>query len=415
MNKKLLGLIAGGGCLVLVLFLAGILALFWFLVPQGFSAIQATEEATPTARAVRTVRAIPIPTLTPAPKVEEQAPTANEGTSQQNPSAMSEMVTALYQQVNPGVVRIRVTMKRDGQIVGQGAGSGFVLDKAGHIITNNHVVGQADEVIVVFYNGIEAEAQIVGLDKDSDLAIIQVDDLPTEVSPVPLGDSDQVKVGEWVVAIGNPFGLGSSITLGIVSALGRTIPSGVTPFSIPQAIQTDAAINPGNSGGPLLNMRGQVIGVNAQIASGSGANAGVGFAIPVNVVRHVAPGLIRDGEFDWPWLGVRGTSVNLIIMEANDLETQQGAYIVDVVSGGPADEAHMRGTSGTKEIDGMKVPVGGDVVIEVDGQPIENFSDLLIAVAFGRPGDQVALTVLRDGQRRQINVELAARPSDIPE
>jgi S1-C subfamily serine protease len=324
----------------------------------------------------------------------------------------SSDLSVLYGQVNPGVVKINVLATRAGR-TGTGSGSGFILDGDGHIVTNNHVVAQADRLIVTFYDGFQAEAEIVGLDEDSDLAVIRVDELPSNASPLPLGSSDDVETGQWVVAVGSPFGLGSTITLGIVSAVGRTIPSGVTPFSIPQAIQTDAAINPGNSGGPLLTLGGEVIGVNAQIASQSGTSSGVGFAIPSDVVRRVVPTLIEQGEYIWPWLGVRGTSVNLILVRANDLDSQQGAYLVDVVNGGPADQAGLQGSSGTQSIDDQDVPVGGDVVVAIEGEQVRNFNDLLISVAFRQVGDQVELTVLRDGQQRQFTVELQARPSEL--
>jgi 2-alkenal reductase len=280
-------------------------------------------------------------------------------------------------------------------------------------VTNNHVVANAERVTVIFYNSFEAEAEIVGTDDDSDLAVIRVAELPPTVRPLPLGDSDRVDVGQWVVAIGNPFGLGSSMTLGIVSAVGRSIPSMATPFAIPQAIQTDAAINPGNSGGPLLNLQGEVVGVNAQIAaSGTPANAGVGFAIPANVVRRVAPVLIERGAYQWPWLGVNGTSVDIILMEANDLETQQGAYIDGVVPDGPADDAGLEGSTGTATVSGLEVPVGGDVIVEVDGDPVIDWGDLLEEVAFRNPGDTITLTVIRDGEPQEITVELEARPAD---
>ena len=328
------------------------------------------------------------------------------------PGFSPDLLVNLYKQLNPGVVSIQVHIER-GPISGSAAGSGVILDNAGHIVTNNHVVAGATQVTVIFYNAIEAEARIVGTDDDSDLAVIQVDRLPEGAHPLPLGDSDQVQVGEWVVAIGNPFGLSGSMTVGIVSAVGRMIPS-ETPFTIPQAIQTDAAINPGNSGGPLLNLRGEVIGVNAQIATGgSPASAGVGFAIPSNVVRLVVPALIERGAYDWPWLGIQGTSVNLFIMRANRLETQQGAYIESVIQGSPADRAGLRGSTGSRVVSGLEVPVGGDVIIEADGRPIRDFSDLLGAVAFKRPGDPLTLTILRAGQRQQVTVTLAPRPQSL--
>jgi 2-alkenal reductase len=312
--------------------------------------------------------------------------------------------------VNPGVVNIRVLVQR-GQLSGTGAGSGFVVDEEGHIVTNNHVVAQASRVTAVFYDGTEAPAEIVGTDDDSDLAVLRVDSLPSGVHPLDLGDDSMVDVGDWVVAIGNPFQLGGSMTLGIVSAVGRTIPSGATPFSIPQAIQTDAAINPGNSGGPLLDLDGRVIGVNAQIATGGvQANAGVGFAIPVDVVKRVLPALIEAGSYDWPWLGVDGTDVNLLIQEANGLDTQFGAYIAAVRADSPAAQAGLRGTTGTEQIGEVQVPVGGDVVVAANGERIADFSDLLGRVAAARPGDTMQLTVLRDGERQQLQVELGARP-----
>lgn len=316
----------------------------------------------------------------------------------------------LYDRVGPGVVSIQVFTQRDG-MVGQGAGSGFILDNEGHIITNNHVVADAALVSVIFYNGIEARAEIIGTDVDSDLAVLKVEGLIDEVHPLPLGNSDNIDVGEWVIAIGNPFGNQNSLSIGIVSALGRTIPTGATPFSIPQSIQTDAAINPGNSGGPLINLDGEVIGVNVQIAtSGERANSGVGFAIPVNILRKVAPALIEQGAYVWPWLGIEGTAVTLAITQANELERQRGAYINGVVDGGPADSAGLLGTSGTREIEGILTPIGGDVVVEADGLPINFFSDLLVSVAFKNPGETIDLVIIRDGERVEITVELQARP-----
>jgi 2-alkenal reductase len=253
---------------------------------------------------------------------------------------------------------------------------------------------------------LQAEAEILGVDDDSDLAVIKVEQMPEDAHPLPLGDSDIVQVGDWAIAIGNPFGLGGSMTLGIISALGRTIPSGVAQFSIPQAIQTDAAINPGNSGGPLLNLDGEVIGVNAQIRTGgANANTGVGFAIPANVVRHVVPSLIANGAFQWPYLGIGGADLNLLIARANNLDIQQGAYITSVEADGPAGEAGLRGAPSLDQ-----PMTGGDIVTEVDGQPIATFDDLLNYIAFKNPGDQITLTVLRDGQPQQITVTLGARP-----
>jgi 2-alkenal reductase len=253
-------------------------------------------------------------------------------------------------------------------------------------------------------------AEVVGIDDDSDLAVLKVD-LPADaLTFLPLADSDAVLPGQEVIAIGNPFGRQSSMTYGIVSAVGRTI-LGLTPFSIPQAIQTDAAINPGNSGGPLLNLRGEVIGVNAQIESAVRANAGVGFAIPSNIVARVVPTLIAEGRFQWPWLGVRGGSLTPRLAEANDLPINtRGAYISSIVEGGPAAEAGLRGVTGQAEINGLPVPVGGDVVVAMNGRPVLDMDDLILAISQQQIGDRVTLTVLRDGEQIELGAELAARP-----
>jgi S1-C subfamily serine protease len=319
-----------------------------------------------------------------------------------------ELFINMYEQLNPGVVNITTFRGGSG-----GQGSGFIIDDQGHIVTNRHVIASADIVTVIFYNTIEAYAEVIGVDPDSDLAILRVEDMPEDVYPLSLGDSDEVQVGELVIAIGNPFGLGSSMTLGIVSAVGRSIASGATPFSIPQAIQTDAAINPGNSGGPLINLRSEIIGVNAQIATaGTPANVGVGFAIPSNVVRRIAPALIETGAYHWPYLGVEGGNVNLSIQQANDLPTQSGVYISRVTPDSPADRAGLRGTTGTTTVNGIGgIPTGGDVIIEANGMPVLAMSDLLVAITSINPGDTLDMTIIRDGQEMQVQAELVARPS----
>ena len=407
MDRRGTSLLVGLGCLFLVII--SILGIGLF----GFAAYYIPRQVQSQVRAaVQNIpRPAPVVEPTPRPSARRLPSTGSEGGS---PAIEGEALVALYRQLTPGVVNIQVVMEQLGQ-TGQGAGSGFILDRDGHIVTNNHVVSGATRVTVLFYDGTEERAEIVGTDADSDLAVIRVDRLPDGAHPLPLGDSSQVAAGEWVVAIGNPFGLGGSMTVGIISALGRTIPSGATPFSIPEVLQTDAAINPGNSGGPLLNLRGEVIGVNAQIATAGGvrANAGVGFAIPVNVVKLVAPALIREGAYIWPWLGVQGTSVNLAIAEANELSTQRGAYIDGVVAGSPAAGAGLRGSRGARSISGLRVPMGGDVVTAVDGRPVDDFADLLAEIAFSRPGDSVTLTILRDGRTLSVNVTLAPRPATI--
>lgn len=417
MNRRHVPWLIAGGCLLLcaaLIFIITIGLLFSSrlgIIGNGRAGQTISPNAAATQVAVPSATSSnPTQSDTPKPGQTTQAPSESDQVAQVPVAQIpSGSFNALYQQLYPGVVNVQVFS----QSAGEGAGSGFAYDKQGHIITNNHVIAGAGRVTVTFYNGFEAEAQVIGADAYSDLAVLQVQDVPEGVHPLPLGDSAQVRPGEWVIAIGNPFALGGSMTVGIVSAVGRTISSGMTSFDIPEAIQTDAAINPGNSGGPLLNMRGQVIGVNAQIATGgaAAANAGVGFAIPTHVVNHVIPTLVSKGSFQWPWLGVRGNNIDLFITQANHLENQQGAYIHYVDPQGPAGQAGLQGSTGTQSIDGLNVPVGGDIIIAADGKPIKDFTDLLVTVAFHSPNDTIQLTVIRGGQQRAITATLAPRPS----
>jgi S1-C subfamily serine protease len=325
-------------------------------------------------------------------------------------------LTQLYRAANPGVVSIQVLAA--GPLgAGTGAGSGFIIDDAGHIVTNEHVVQGAELVTVVFYNGFEAEAEVVGGDDDSDLAVLRVSELAEGAHALPIGDSNNVVPGEWVVAIGNPFSFSSSMTLGIVSAVGRAIPGLVQGFSIPQVIQTDAAINPGNSGGPLLNMNGEVVGVNAQIRTDAGvrANSGVGFAIPSNVVRLVAPVLIETGSYQWPYLGVQGpgNGVDLALQRANNLPDQQGAYVHIVQPDTPAAAAGLQGSTGRQTAFGQSVAAGGDVIVGFNGEPVVDFADMLSRIAFSQVGEEVVLTVRRNGELIEVPVTLAPRPSNV--
>jgi S1-C subfamily serine protease len=416
-NKRFLW-IAGAGCATLLVLVVAAAALVAFLLPIDVAALSTGQTAQNQA-AVEQVAAQPtiaagqaaIPTLAPAMNGSD----LGLGAAEQAGAAITDSTFSdLYQAVGDGVVSIQVIVSSDNGTPVGAAGSGFVIDDSGHIVTNNHVVGDAQNVVVVFYNGFEERAEIVGTDPDSDLAVIKVAELPEGVHPLAIGDSDTVKTGDMVVAIGNPFSQSSSMSMGIVSATGRAIPSGATPFNIPQAIQTDAAINPGNSGGPLINMDGEVIGVNAQIATGGGvsANAGVGFSIPSNVVRRVVPVLIQDGSYQWPWLGVSGGDVSIYLQEADNLPSQQGAYIASVEPGGPADKAGLQGSTTETQIDGIDLPTGGDVVTEVDGLPVENFNDLLVEVASRQPGDTMTLTLLHNGQTEEVDVTLEPRPEN---
>lgn len=360
-----------------------------------------------------TGNAFPTYTVQPPALIIPQPELAPTNGNQAYPPLTSTIFVDLYRRLDPGVVSIQVKMNNGFQ-VGQAAGSGFVLDDQGHIITNNHVVSNATSVTVVFYDGTQETAQISGVDIDSDLAVLQVNQLPKGVHSLPLADSNAVQVGEWVMAIGNPFALGTSMTVGIVSAVGREIPSGITSFTIPDAIQTDAAINPGNSGGPLIDLNGQVIGVNAQIrTNGTDINSGVGFAIASNVVRLVAPVLIEHARVQWPYLGIEGSSLDLSLVQANNLNTQFGAYINRVTPGGPTEAAGLRGSTGSTTIDGVTVPTGGDVIVAIDGVPITSFVDLLVNIDYRKPGDKVQVTFLRNGQQQTSTVTLGVRPDNI--
>ena len=325
---------------------------------------------------------------------------------QENAGSMA----ALYQKLNPGVVNILVYGKEGGLVI-EKIGSGFILDDKGYIVTNYHVVAGAEQIGVTFYNGQKVEAEIIGFDDASDLAVIKVEELAEGTYPLSLGDSDQTIVGDWVIAIGNPFGQPGSMSVGIVSGVNRTIPTPVPDFVIPGAIQTDAAINPGSSGGPLFNLQGEVIGLNTQIVAVSLTTpSGVGFAIPINLVRQVVPTLIENRTYEWSWLGVQGGKVNPILMEANSLVSEQGAYVDVVIPGSPAEQAGLKGSLKTELIDDMLVPVGGDVVVAVNDQPIANLNDLLVYVAGKEPDDEIELTILRDGQPQQVMVTLKPRP-----
>lgn len=333
------------------------------------------------------------------------------------PTVMDEqtLMTELYQRVNPSVVHITTYIRDGNMLSSSGLGSGFVYDAQGHIVTNAHVVQGADDLDVVFSDNTTLIGKVVGLDLNSDLAVVKVDALPDGVQPLPLADPNSLAVGQTVLAIGNPFGLDGTLTRGIISALGRTIPA-LTTFNIPEAIQTDAPINPGNSGGPLLNLQGEVIGVNAQIETGGTgrSNSGVGFAIPVSIVRLVVPDLIATGEHAWAWLGVRGGSLSVVQAEAMELPVQKGAYLSEIIAGGPAAKADLRGSTGMRTLQGRQVEVGGDVIIAIDQQPVEAFEDVLTYVSLrAAPGQTVTLTILRDGEQLQVPVTLEKRPDSL--
>ena len=342
-------------------------------------------------------------------------------------AAQDQVLGDIYDDVLPSVVLIRVSRNLGSlaerpqipDIPGipddffeRSGGSGFVWDDQGHIITNHHVVTEADRVIVTLPNRVEMEAEFLGSDPDSDLAVLKVEDPDGFLKPVTLGDSDEVYMGQLAVALGNPFGQQFSITTGIISGIGRTIRSGHSPFSIPEVLQTDAPINPGNSGGPLLDRNGHVIGVNTQIISRAGVNSGIGFAVPIDIAKQVVPALISDGEYQYSWLGISGTSLFPDVAEAMDLPRRtRGALVIEVVQDGPAEEGGLEGSGATLELEGLEIPMGGDIIVAIDGEPIDTIDDVIsYLVAHTRPDQEVVMDIIRDGNPIQLTVELGKRP-----
>ncbi|MCS7116322.1 MAG: trypsin-like peptidase domain-containing protein [Nitrososphaerales archaeon] len=317
--------------------------------------------------------------------------------------------TEVFKRAGPSVVAVLVRIEN---ILGtsSGGGSGFIYDRAGHIITNHHVIKGADIIRVAFPDGSSYPAKLVGTDPYSDLAVIKIDAPPDKLNPLPLGDSSKLVVGQKVVAIGNPFGLSNSMTEGIVSQLGRMLQT-EQGFLIVDVIQVDAAINPGNSGGPLMNMNGEVIGVNTAIISPTGAFAGVGFAIPSNLVKKVVPSLIAKGKYEHPWLGITGINLTPEIANAMKLNISKGFLVRDVVKGGPADKAGIKGGNRAVRIEGVNVVIGGDVIVSIDGLEVRGIEDILVYLQRNkRAGEQVKITVLREGKLLEFNVILGERP-----
>lgn len=330
--------------------------------------------------------------------------------------SQQDSLIALYEQVSPGVVTIRVLTEQ-----GDGLGSGFVIDDEGHIITNYHVVEGVTELEVDFLSGYKVRGEVIATDLDSDLAVLKVDAPADELLPLPFGDSDQVKVGQTVIVIGNPFGLNGTMTVGIVSSMGRTLESmhqapGGAYFTAGGIIQTDAAINPGNSGGPLLNLQGEVIGVNRAIqtnsytVTGDPSNSGIGFAISSNIVKRVIPNLLAEGIYDYPYLGISSTDdLSLLQADALNLPQPSGVYVHIVTPDSPADKAGLRGGTTLTNITGLNA--GGDLIIAMDGQEVKTFSDMLnYLFANKSPGDKITFTVLRDGKTINVELTIEKRP-----
>jgi 2-alkenal reductase len=390
------------------------------LAERGLERAVEEPQTTPTSIVAMerpTPSATPSPTLPPPPPITSEAVEVGDAGG-----ANGEPLVQIYQRVNPSVVNIRIQQRLGprrslpgDEFFGEGQGSGFVWDTEGHIVTNNHVIAPADRVLVTFHNDTAVEAKVIGTDLYSDLAVIRVDLASSQLRPVALGDSDALKVGHRAVAIGNPFGQAGTMTQGIISALGRTFRPGESPFAIPEMIQTDAAINPGNSGGPLLDSQGRVIGVNNLIFSRTGVSAGVGFAVPINIVKQVVPALIEKGEYAYPWLGITGTDLAPTIREELDLPTDlRGTLVIEVAEGGPADRAGLRGSTGTVRVEGRELPVGGDIIIAIDGRPVKGMDDVLVyLVRNTQPGQEVQIVVLRRGEEDTVGVVLGERPEEL--
>ncbi len=291
-----------------------------------------------------------------------------------------------------------------------GMGSGFVYSDEGYVITNQHVVQDAEKVMITFLDGEAYIGNVVGSDRDLDIAVVKVQPTNTYLQPIKIGDSSELKVGEKIAAIGNPFGLSGSMTSGIVSQMGRLLPQ-ESGYSIPDVIQTDAAINPGNSGGPLINMKGEVVGINTAIQSATGEFSGIGFAVPSNTVKKVVPVLIEKGEFSHPWMGISGTDVDPELAEVRDLKSSKGFLVVSVIEGSPAEAAGLLGVTETKEIDGREFALDGDIILSIDGETVRKISDILVHLQREKSvGDEMILTVNRNGEMLELTMVLEERP-----
>ena len=316
----------------------------------------------------------------------------------------------IFEKAEPGVVRVNTIRNQTMNETG-GVGSGFVFDKKGHIITNAHVIEDSTKTVVTFLDGRSYNAQIIGVDKYTDIGVIKVNADLKLLHPLSLGDSSNLQVGEPITAIGNPFGLSGSMTSGIISQMGRLLPSG-SGYSIPDVIQTDAAINPGNSGGPLLNMRGDIVGINTAIQSTTGEFTGVGFAIPSQTVAKIVPTLISEGEYNHPWIGISGRDIDPDMANVLGLKDALGFLIITVVEDSPASEAGLIGSDKTIKVESREYPVGGDIILAVDGIDVRKIDDILIHLQRVKTvGDEMNLEILRDGRTTNITIVLQERPN----
>jgi S1-C subfamily serine protease len=365
----------------------------------------------------------PATTIAQGGELADSSPNVTTNSVQMT-SIDSLTLTDLFEGTQQSVVQVSGISSEDNPFLGASLGSGFIYDNSGHVITNFHVIAGSnpDDISITFIDGTVYRARVVGTDQYSDLAVLHVeDDVPADnIIPLPLGNSSALRVGQEVVAIGNPFGLSGSMTEGIVSGLNRLIPVYQDPFSdvaapafsIPDVIQTDAAINPGNSGGPLLNMQGEVVGINSAIFSTTGGFAGVGFAVPSNTIAKIAPILIERGTFQHPWLGVSGIDMTPEIAEAIGLGEPRGFLVIEAAPGGPADAAGVQGGNTPVQLAGREIVLGGDVILAIDDRDVRKIDDVLGYLQQAtQVGETVTLTVWRDGQIMNIGMTLGARPS----
>ncbi len=343
-------------------------------------------------------------------------------------AAQETVINRIYLKALPSVVNIQVIQAREGNdgtgefpnipgvpddFFDRGEGSGFVWDKQGRIVTNQHVVSGAETVTVIFADRTQVLARVLGGDTDSDLAVLELEEKLDNLVPIELGDSADVFVGQLAVAIGAPFGQTFTMTSGIISAVGRTIRSGTSQFTVPEVIQTDAPINPGNSGGPLLDRHGRVVGINTQIISRSGSNAGVGLAVPINIAKMVVPALIKDGKYEYSWLGISGSAVGSDVVQLMELpEGTRGTLIISVNADSPADRGGLTGSDRIEVVNGVQYALGGDTITAINGSEVRDMTDLIVYLTNNtRPGDEVVLDVLhKDGASEQVPIVLGTRP-----
>ena len=322
---------------------------------------------------------------------------------------------SIYQKASPSVVNVISTViTRDfflNPTPREGSGSGSIIDTRGHILTNNHVIRDAQKLEVTLVDGSKWPAKLIGTDPDTDLAVIKINSPPEKLKPLPFGDSRKLQVGQKVLAIGNPFGLGLTLTTGIISSLGRTIRSEVGT-TIEDVIQTDASINPGNSGGPLLNSEGEIIGINTAILSPTGVSVGIGFAIPVNTAKRISSELLSKGFVSYPYLGAAIHTILPQFAKALSLKVEKGAMVVDVTPGGPADKAGLKGANKQAQIGNFIHPVGGDIIIQVDKSEVTDGEELIKYLRERKIGDAITLRIIRDGKTREVKVTLQERPKD---